>query len=186
MKTIGIIIAVIAVLSVVATVGYTVYALNLQNNRNDVSEMPLSEESKQREFVAYRKHLGIHCMCEEQRFPGKGVPKGFPEWRRSIEISSEFRNRILAILKSNDNTSKLLSEGYNVSKMIPAGMKMVIGGDGTVTLRVTKVVVELAKNSSRALVWIDVESGSIIKIMTVGMWINRTTSTTTVTSKPTS
>jgi len=177
-RTIGVIVAIIAVATIVATVGYTVYALNTRGNRMNI---PLHHS------LAIPSNITMPCRFNKSFGMMWGVKWGMP-WRGAkhgllrsgVEISDEFRERIVSILSSNENTSKLLSEGYNASRIMPIGMKMVINGDGTVTLRVVRVVVELAKGSSKVFVWIDVESGSILRIVNINIWESKAVSTATV------
>jgi len=112
----------------------------------------------------------------------KGFGKGVPFRAFSIEVSDEFKEKILSILQSNSNTSSLLQQGYNVTRIIPVKFSFVIGGDGTVTVKVTQVVVELVKDSNRAVVWIDVSTGSVLKIVTVTVTAPSTTTTTSTSS----
>jgi len=109
----------------------------------------------------------------------KGFGKGVPFRAFSVEVSDEFKEKILSILQSNANTSSLLQQGYNVTRIIPVKFSFVIGGDGTVTVKVTQVVVELVKDSNRAVVWIDVSTGSVLKIVTVTVTAPSTTTTST-------
>ncbi|ADM27433.1 hypothetical protein Igag_0599 [Ignisphaera aggregans DSM 17230] len=178
-RTIGVIVAIIAVATIVTTVVYTVYALNTKSN---IMNTPLQQS------LAIPSNITMPCRFNKSFEMMWSVKWGMP-WRGGVkhgllmggvEISDEFRDRIVSILNSNENTSKLLSEGYNVSRIMPIGMKMIVNGDGTVTLRVARVVVELAKDSSKVFVWIDVESGSILRIASINIWESTATSTTTV------
>jgi len=115
----------------------------------------------------------------------KGFGRGVPLRAFSVEVSDEFKAKILSILQSNDNTSSLLQQGYNVTRIIPVKFSFVIGGDGTVTIKVTQVVVELVKDSNRAAVWIDVATGNILKIVTVTVTAPSTTTTSTTSTSST-
>jgi len=109
----------------------------------------------------------------------KGFGRGVPLRAFSVEVSDEFKEKILSILQSNADTASLLQQGYNVTRIIPAKFSFVIGGDGTATVKVTQVVVVLAKDSNRAAVWIDVASGSVLRIVTVTVTTPNTTTTST-------
>jgi len=109
----------------------------------------------------------------------KGFGRGVPPRAFSVEVSDEFKEKILSILQSNADTSSLLQQGYNVTRIIPVKFSSVIGGDGTVTVKVAQVVVVLAEDSNRAAVWIDVASGNVLKIVTVTVTTPSTTTTST-------
>jgi hypothetical protein len=83
-----------------------------------------------------------------------------------VEVSEEFASKVLDILKSDPDASKLLSEGYNVTAVRPI-VTLSVAGDGTVTLRATQAVVVLRKDSSWAVVRVDVAQGKVVSIVTV-------------------
>jgi hypothetical protein len=98
---------------------------------------------------------------------GKGWLRGFG--RRglfTVEVSEEFTSKVLDILKSDPDASKLLSEGYNVTAVRPI-VTLSVAGDGTVTLRATQAVVTLSKDSSWAVVRVDVAQGKVISITAI-------------------
>jgi hypothetical protein len=98
---------------------------------------------------------------------GKGWQRGFG--RRgffTVEVSEEFTSKVLNILKSDPDASKLLSDGYNVTAVRPI-VTLSVAGDGTVTLRATQAVVTLSKDSSWAVVRVDVAQGKVISITAV-------------------
>jgi hypothetical protein len=98
---------------------------------------------------------------------GKGWLRGFG--RRgffAVEVSEEFTSKVLDILKSDPDASKLLSDGYNVTAVRPI-VTLSVAGDGTVTLRATQAVVTLRKDSSWAVVRVDVAQGKVVSIVTV-------------------
>jgi hypothetical protein len=98
---------------------------------------------------------------------GKGWQRGFG--RRgffTVEVSEEFTSKVLDILKSDPDASKLLSDGYNVTAVRPI-VTLSVAGDGTVTLKATQAVVTLSKDSSWAVVCVDVAQGKVISITAV-------------------
>ena len=98
---------------------------------------------------------------------GKGWQRGFG--RRgffTVKVSKEFASKVLNILKRDPDASKLLSEGYNVTAVRPI-VTLSVAGDGTVTLKATQAVVTLRKDSSWAVVRVNVAQGKVISITAV-------------------
>lgn len=91
--------------------------------------------------------------------PGKGLGL-----IKNVELSEEFKNNILDILGSNENTSKLLDEGYEVTLIRPI-IKLVVLGDGSVVLKVVEVQVTLYKKGEGVFqVLIDYEAKEVVNI----------------------
>lgn len=81
-----------------------------------------------------------------------------------VEISSEFKEKVLAIIRSDPDASTLLEEGYNVTRIIPV-IRYVVQGDGVVTMKATSAVVEMVKpGTGRAHVYVDIASETVVKI----------------------
>ena len=105
--------------------------------------------------------------------PSAGAQVG-GRWLRSfgrrgffkMEVSEEYTSKVLDILKSDPDASKLLSDGYNVTAVRPI-VTLSVAGDGTVTLRATQAVVTLSKDSSWAVVRVDMAQGKVISITAV-------------------
>jgi len=93
---------------------------------------------------------------------------GKPRWWRgySVEVSSEYRERVLSILKSDPDASKLLSEGYNVTAVRPI-IRAVVGGTGEVTLQAKEAVVLLRGPQGFAQVLVDLSQGRVVRIVTL-------------------
>jgi len=170
MNTRTIVVAVAVTLAVAAVIS-AVYAYAYRGIENVVAQ------SFQNGAQPSPCNMTKHRWMLEWRVRGFG--KGVPFRVFSVEVSDEFREKVLSILRTNADTSSLLQQGYNVTRIIPAKFSFVIGGDGTVTVKVTQVVVMLVKDSSRAAVWIDVASGSVIKIVTVTVTTPSATTTST-------
>jgi len=151
----------VAAVVVLMVAGYTAYASSTDVFSTASSKSPIA-------LGVTAKHTAKHVPCNVGRGFGTawGVKWGRP-W--GVEVSSEFEGKVLSILRSNENVSKLLDEGYMLSRIIPAGVKVFIGGDGAVTLKVVKVIAELTKDSSKVRVWVDVEGGSVVKIVSMGV-----------------
>lgn len=93
---------------------------------------------------------------KEYPFPGR-------MWNR-LEVSEEFKEKVINIAKSDPDVEKLLSEGYNITCIKPI-IKTVIDADGNVTFKAKSAVLVLRKNTSGiAFVWIDVENNKVTRI----------------------
>ncbi|MEM0453247.1 MAG: hypothetical protein QXO98_01110 [Sulfolobales archaeon] len=104
--------------------------------------------------------IGLQKMLRYRFFPpGKGLGL-----IKAVELSEEFKNRVIDILESDENTSKLLSDGYNVTLLRPI-IKLVVQGDGSVALKVVEVQVTLYKKGEGVVhVLVDYDDGKVIKI----------------------
>lgn len=99
--------------------------------------------------------------------PGIGpAVRGFRRGFFGIEVSDEFTSKVKGILESDPDVSKLLSEGYNVTAIRPV-ITLSVAGDGTVTMKATRAVATLRKDSSWAIVHVDVAQGKVISITIV-------------------
>jgi hypothetical protein len=97
-----------------------------------------------------------------------------------ISISDEFKQKVISILQSDPDTATLLAQGYNITRIVPAKISAVIGGDGTVTLKATKVAVVLSNGAgSKAVAVVDIEKGSVAALYKFEAKIKTTTTTTT-------
>jgi len=98
---------------------------------------------------------------------GKWLQRGFG---RSgffkMEVSEEYTSKVLDILKSDPDTSKLLSDGYNVTAVRPI-VTLSVAGDGSVNLRASQAIVTLRKDTSWAVVRVDVAQGKVISITSI-------------------
>jgi hypothetical protein len=103
-------------------------------------------------------------VSRPHRFPAKW---GFPRGWGFVQVSSDYESKVLAILESDPDASKLLSEGYNVTAIRPI-VKAVVSGTGEVSLKATRAVVLLkGPSGSLAQVLVDVEQGKVLEIVTL-------------------
>lgn len=74
------------------------------------------------------------------------LPLGWGLWlnKKFIEVSEGFKDRVVNILQSNENTSKLLNEGYNITAIRPI-IKLVVQDDGNILLKAVGAWVTLHK-----------------------------------------
>lgn len=82
-----------------------------------------------------------------------------------IEVSDEFKEKALNIALSDSDVQNLISQGYNVTNIRPV-IKMVIQGDGTITLKATGAIILLTKGKGEfAQVMVDMEKGVVTQII---------------------
>lgn len=81
-----------------------------------------------------------------------------------LEVSEEFKNNVVNIAKSDPDIEKLLSEGYNVTRVQPI-IKRIVEADGTVITKANSAILTLRKDASgMAFVWVDVENSKVTRI----------------------
>jgi hypothetical protein len=101
-----------------------------------------------------------------RRAVGGELPRGLN--RFSVELSDEFKNRVLEIAGNDNDVQSLLSSGYEVKDIRPIHVKLTVQGDGQVAMYVDKVLLVLAKGDhNRAFVDIDFEAGKVVRIVNV-------------------
>ena len=97
-----------------------------------------------------------------------GMPRGGPHgWGRGgfVEVSEEFEENAINIAESDEDVQGLLGDGYNVTGVRPI-IKSVVEADGDVVTKATSAIVMLEKNATgRAFVWVDVEEGTVTRIV---------------------
>jgi len=82
-----------------------------------------------------------------------------------VEVSEEYRSRVLEILSRDEDVAKLLSEGYNVTLVKPI-IKAYAAADGTVTLKAPQALVTLVKKGEGvAVALVDLEQGKVVKLV---------------------
>jgi len=83
----------------------------------------------------------------------------------TIEISDEFKEKVLSIALSDSDVQNLISQGYNVTRIQPT-IKMAVQGDGAITLKATGAIVTLRNgNGGFAQVHVDLEKGAVTQII---------------------
>lgn len=96
-----------------------------------------------------------------------------------IELSEGFKEKVLKIASSDGDVQNLLSEGYNISDIKIAHVKLVAQENGQIFMEADKAILILTKNeSSRAFVEIDLKTEKVAKIIIVSVTIiDKSTST---------
>jgi len=119
---------------------------------------------------------------------GTGDNNGFMGSMGGFEVSSAYTANVTAILDSDTNVAKLISEGYNVTSINPI-IQNVINGDGTITMQASTAIVTLQDGTSGyATAHVDLTSGTVTKIVIITRTEidNTTTSSTTNSTSTTS
>ena len=172
-------IALIAVAIAVAVIGTSLVIAFAQAGNNRATQQPQPVLGKvgpyHRPCNATPTWMPLHMKHRFRWFWGARAVE--------ISISDEFKQKVISILQSDPDTAALLAQGYNITRIVPVKISAVIGGDGTVTLKVTKVVVTLSNGAgSKALAVVDIEKGSVVAIHKFEAKIKTTTTTTPTTT----
>ncbi|HLN44196.1 MAG TPA: hypothetical protein VK209_00645 [Candidatus Sulfotelmatobacter sp.] len=94
---------------------------------------------------------------------GRG-PCGFG--RGAIEVSSDYVANVTSIAKADTDVQQLLSNGYNISRVIPQ-TRMTIDANGNVAMKASKATLILENGTTgRAFVTLDLQQGKVTKIVT--------------------
>lgn len=82
-----------------------------------------------------------------------------------IEVSAEFKEKVLGIAENDTDVQQLLGEGYNVTRVMPI-VKTIVDGDGNVVTKATSATVILEKDTTgRAIVSVDLEQERVTQII---------------------
>ncbi|MCC6046824.1 MAG: hypothetical protein LM571_01355 [Desulfurococcaceae archaeon] len=82
-----------------------------------------------------------------------------------VEVSEEYRSRVLEILSEDEDAAKLISEGYNVTAVKPI-VKAYVAADRSVTLKASQALVTLVKKGEGvAVALVDLEQGKVVKLV---------------------
>jgi len=100
------------------------------------------------------------------RWLHRGIAKEFKDLiGPRVEVSEEYRNKVLEILSNDEDVAKLLSEGYNVTSVKPI-IKAYVAADGTVALKASQALVTLVKKGEGvAVALVDLEQGKVDKLV---------------------
>jgi hypothetical protein len=111
-------------------------------------------------------------------FPGwvnERMMPGMREWSRGgpggrgcygfVEVSEEFEENVVTIVKSDSDVQDLLDDGYNITGVRPI-IKSIVEADGNVETKATSAIVMLEKDTtSHASVWVDMEEEKVTEIV---------------------
>ena len=84
----------------------------------------------------------------------------------AIEVSEEYEFNAITIAENDEDVATLLTEEYTIVGVRPM-IKSFVDGDGDVTTTATTAVVVLKKEDAteRAVVWVDLNTDSVTKIV---------------------
>jgi hypothetical protein len=86
-----------------------------------------------------------------------------------VQVSDEFKANVTSIASSDSDVQTLLSNGYNVTSIIPQ-LQSIVDGNGNVTTKATSALVILTKedtnSTGRAIVFVDMTEAKVTKIYT--------------------
>jgi len=97
---------------------------------------------------------------------GRGLIGGFGMGGfGQIEVSDEYKASVTAIAQADTDVKELLSDGYNVTRIMPIA-KTTIDGEGNISTKATNATVILTKEDSGfALVSIDLTQNKVTQII---------------------
>ncbi len=105
----------------------------------------------------------------ERGFGGfNGGPRGhgFGGMMGGIEISSAYTAKVNAILGNDTDVANLITQGYNVTRIMPE-IKTVLDGNGTITTQATNATVLMVGTSGYATVNVDISNSKVTQIVTI-------------------
>ncbi|MEM1526338.1 MAG: hypothetical protein QW775_04805 [Ignisphaera sp.] len=158
-KTITLIIIAIALAVTVAGIATVVIAMK----GNDVGV-------RVREHLSYTlgnfvNNKTLFNISQSMILPMKRFGRGFARPGIIVEVSEEFKQKVIEILELDSNTSSLLVNGYNITRIEPI-IRFVIQGDGNVIMRATKAVVLMVKpGEGRAIAYVNLETNTVEKLV---------------------
>jgi hypothetical protein len=83
-----------------------------------------------------------------------------------IEVSDEYNAAVTTILESDTDVQQLLTDGFNVTRIMPI-VKTVIDGEGNVATKATNATVILSKDTAGlAFVSVDLAQNKVTQIIT--------------------
>ena len=90
-----------------------------------------------------------------------------------MELSEEFKQKVISIAKSDEDVQNLLNSGYNVSSIMPMYMKLTVQENGQVLMEVDKVLLVLTKKDEygRASVEIDFKAEKVTRITIINVTV---------------
>lgn len=154
-------VSVVLALAILSGMGLMAYAYR-STNGTDVL-MAYGDGTTNDTNTAGNFKLGFGDNCGGMRGiggrPGRGGGRG-----EFITVSQEFKDNVINITESDSDVQNLLTQGYNVTGVMPM-ISTTVEGNGTVTMKATSAVVTLSLNTTgRAIVWVDLEQAKVTRI----------------------
>jgi hypothetical protein len=143
-KKVALVIAVAAIIAV--GVGYVIAAYAQESNNGiTTTAQPVTTGAS---WVPLKQHKGF----EKAFRGGLRIPM--------IEVSPEYNSTIMNVLESNQETSQLLTQGFNV-KVISPLIKAYVNANGEVVLKATQAVVTLTNGTAVYTYLVDISNNSV-------------------------
>ncbi|MEM1645568.1 MAG: hypothetical protein QXL96_06840 [Ignisphaera sp.] len=154
-KTIGLIAIAIAVAATIGSIATAVIAMK----NSDVS-------AKVRGYLGNALNNKVPCNTTQPIIhPMWRFKRGFVRSGIAVEISNEFKEKVIKILELNPNTSNLLANGYNITYIKPI-INLIVQGDGSVVMKVIRAIVLMVKpGEGRVLAYVNLETSTIEKLI---------------------
>jgi len=90
---------------------------------------------------------------------------------RQIEVSEEYKQKVISIAQNDPDIQNLINNGYNITAIKPI-IKATIKADGTIELKATNAIITLMKSKTeKAIAQVDIEQGKITKIAIITVTI---------------
>jgi hypothetical protein len=135
----------------------TVTSDNSTTNSNTATM--ITDDNSTRQFGGCFKHGHGGDFMGQQGFGSSS----------QIQVSDEFKANVTSIASSDSDVQTLLSNGYNVTSIIPQ-LQSIVDGNGNVTIKATSAIVILTKedtnSTDRAVVFVDMTDAKVTKIYT--------------------
>ncbi|MEM1623110.1 MAG: hypothetical protein QW543_03115 [Sulfolobales archaeon] len=88
-----------------------------------------------------------------------------------VEVSEEYKEKVLKIATGDADVSKLLEDGYNITGIRPV-IKAYVEADGSVSLRADEALVILRKENGIAVALINLKEERVTKIVVCSFSVN--------------
>jgi hypothetical protein len=123
-------------------------------------------------MIAVMSTIAISAFALEEestmmpKVGGWGFGRGH-RWRRNgrLEVSTEYEENVITIAENDPDVQGYLADGYSFKGVRPL-IKSRVDADGDVTTKATNAVyiLENEDGTGHVAVWIDLDTGNVIKI----------------------
>lgn len=157
-KTIALTLVMLTALTAIGALTATSFATEVTSDTNAVD---VESETNEKPFVAMPEMM----LMEKGFGGGPGHRGGGSGGMRNIEISTEYTEKVNAILEADPDVQTLITEGYTVTAIRP-NLKSVVEADGTIVTSATTAVVTLENGTSGyAVANVDVSQAEVTEIV---------------------
>ena len=87
---------------------------------------------------------------------------------RFVDISDEFKSKVIEIVDNDPDGAALLAEGYTFKEVRP-NIQVTVGAEGELTAKVVEAILVLERDEtkSHAAVWVNIEEERVTRITTL-------------------